>query len=206
MYPDSYRRIHTYRLNMSDAAAPAPVKAKATPKKKVSKQKVAAAHPKFSAMVVTAIGSLKERKGSSKSAITKFIVANNKVGDNANKINANIKKALKAGVVSKELKQVSGTGASGSFKLGEKKAEKVKKPKAKKPAAKKPAAKKPKEKSTTPKKPKAKIAKTPKKAAAKKPAAPKKAKSPKKTAAKKVKTPKKVAKKPAAKKAAPKKK
>ena len=149
-------------------------------KAKKSAPKKPADHPKYSEMIAAAIAALKERTGSSRQAIVKYIAANYKVGENAG---THVKLALKRGVASGDLKQVKGAGASGSFKNVEKA-----KPKAKKPAAKKPAAKKP-------------AAKKVKKPAAKKPAAkkatPKKAKKP---AAKKA-TPKK-AKKPAAKKAA----
>ena len=175
--------------------------------KKPTKPKKDAAHPKYSEMIAAAVAGLKERSGSSRQAILKYIQANYKVGDTAN---VHLKTALKSGVKAGALKQSKGTGASGSFKLGEKPkkaAKKATKPKAAKPkvkkAAKKPAAKKP-----AAKKPAAKKAKTPKKAAAKpkkaaaKPkkaaAKPKKAatKSPKKAKAakpKKVKTPKKAA-------------
>ena len=153
---------------MSDAV---PVKAKKATKKPAAKK--VADHPKYIDMVKAAITTLKERNGSSRQAILKYINANYTVSDKAP---TNTKNALKKGVVAGALKQVKGTGASGSFKLMEK-------PKAaKKPAAKKPAAKKP-------------------AAAAKKPVAKKAAG--KKAAAKK--TPKKAAKKPAAKKATPKK-
>ena len=186
--------------------------APATPKvKKVAKPKKEATHPKYIEMIQSALGSLKERSGSSRQAILKYITANYKLGEGAN-ANVHLKLALKSGVKSGAIKQSKGTGASGSFKLGEKPkakvAKKAAKPKAAKPkvkkAAKKPAAKKP-----AAKKPAAKKAKTPKKAAAKKPAAkkpaakkaaakPKKAatKSPKKAKAakpKKTKTPKKAA-------------
>ncbi|KAH9515099.1 hypothetical protein Btru_019228 [Bulinus truncatus] len=153
-------------------------------------------------MVNSAIEALKERGGSSRQAILKYIVANYKLGDNPTAINARLKAALKAGVKAGALKQSKGTGAAGSFRIGEKK--KVEKPK----AAKKVAEKKPKspKKAAKPKKPAAaaakKATKSPKKTAAKKPAAPKKAKSPKKVSAakpKKPKTPKKaVAAKPKA--------
>ena len=153
-----------------------------SPAKKAEKKKAApkkpADHPKYSDMIAAAISALKERTGSSRQAIVKYISANYKVGDSAG---THVKLALKRGVASGALKQVKGAGASGSFKNAEKP-----KPKAKKPAAKKPAAKK--VKKAVAKKPAAK--KTPKKAA-------------KKTAAKK--TPKKAAKKPAAKKPAAKK-
>ena len=188
---------------MADTAAPA--------KKKVSKPKVPAAHPKYIDMIKAALGSLKERGGSSRQAILKYVMANYKVGNDVNSINAHLKLALKSGVKKGALKQAKGKGASGSFKLGDKpkaekkpKAKKVAKPKAAKP--KKAAAAKPKKaagekkvkktpkktaapkKAKTPKKTAA--AKSPKKAAAK---APKKAKTPKKAAAKKSKTPKKAA-------------
>ena len=182
---------------MADAA-PAVVKKAA---KKTSKPKVPAAHPKYSVMVAQAIGALKERGGSSRAAVLKYILKNFKVGNNETAVNSHLKLALKAGVKAGSLKQAKGTGASGSFKLGEKpKAAKPKKA-AKKPAAKKAA--KPK-KAKSPKKPAAKTAKSPKKA--KKPAAAKKPKSPKKAAAaKKPVTKKPAAKKPVAKKPAAKK-
>ena len=182
---------------MADVAAPA------QKKKAPAKAKKPAQHPKYSEMIAAALGSLKERGGSSRQAILKYIQANYKVGEN---INAHLKMALRAGVKNGSIKQAKGTGASGSFKLGEvKKApKKAKKPKAAKPkkakspkkATKKPAAaKKPAAKKTAAKKA-PKKAKTPKKAAAKpkkatkspkkaKAAKPKKAKTPKKAAAKK---------------------
>lgn len=168
---------------MADVAAPAPAK---SPKKKASKPKKPATHPKYADMVKAAISSLKERGGSSRQAILKYILKNYKVGDNQTAVNSHLKLSLRAGVKNGALKQSKGTGASGSFSIGkvaaEKKVKKVKK--AKKPAAKKA------------KKPAAKKAKTPKKAAK-----PKKAKTPKK-AAKKPAAKKPAAKKPAAKKPA----
>lgn len=194
--------LHSPPLIMSDAAAaPAPAK-KAVKAKKPAKP---VEHPKYSVMIGAAIAALKERGGSSRQAILKYIMANYKVGSETTKINARVKTALKAGVTGGALKQAKGTGAAGSFKLGEKpkapaKPKKVKKPKA---AAKKPAAKKPKSPAKkAAKKPAAKKAKSPAKKAAKKPAAKKAAKSP----AKKVAKPKKVAKSPAKKAAKPAKK
>ena len=165
---------------MSDGEKATATKKKATPKP--------AEHPKYSEMIEAAVVALKERSGSSRQAIVKYVAANYKVSDNAA---VHIKQALKRGVASGALVQVKGTGASGSFKVAKKEA--PKKPAAKKPAAKKPAAKKPAakkaaaKKSPAKKKPAAKKAKTPKK----------KVKTPKKAAAKKP-----AAKKPAAKKAA----
>merc|ERR1712054_471251 len=138
-----------------------------------------AAHPKYSVMIAAAITALKDRTGSSRQAILKYICANYKV--DAAKAAVQIRLALKRGVAKGALKmaRASGKGA-GSYKLVKvekpKKAKKAKKPKAKKPKAakkaKKPAAKKA-------KKPK-KVAKKP---AAKKPAAKKAAKKPAKKAA-----------------------
>merc|ERR1711894_543673 len=179
----SLRLYPTTSIIMSDAAAaPAPAKApaKASPKKKAAaKPKVAPAHPKYSEMIKQAITALKERGGSSRQAILKYIMKNFKVGTDEGKVNTHLKMALRAGAKNNTLKNSKGSGASGSFKLGEaaKKAAKPKKAKADKP----------------------KKAKTPKKAAK-----PKKAKTPKKAAAKpKAKKP--AAKKPAAKKPAAKK-
>merc|ERR1711973_223669 len=159
------------KLKMSDAASPAKKKAE----KKPAAKKVAE-HPKYSEMIAAAIGALKERSGSSRQGILKYIAANYKVGDGAN---THVKLALKRGVASGDLKQVKGTGASGSFKLAEKPKPAKKKPAAKKPVAKKvakkPAAKKA-AKKATPKKAKKPAAKKAKKTPAKKKAAPKKAK------------------------------
>ena len=171
--------------------------------KKKSAPKKPAEHPKYIDMISAAIAALKERNGSSRQAILKYIQANYKVGENAS---VHLKQALKRGVTSGALSQPKGTGASGSFKLVKKAAEKKKKP-AKKPAAKKPAAKK----TTTAKKPAAKKAKkaSPKKKTAAKKSTPKKAaKKPAKKPSSAKKTKKPAAKKPAAKskKATPKKK
>ena len=161
-----------------------------SPKKKAAAKKPAD-HPKYSEMIAAAIGALKERSGSSRQAIVKYIGANYKVGDSAG---THVKLALKRGVAGGALKQVKGTGASGSFKLTEKPKAPKKKPAAKKPAAKKaakkPAAKKPAAaKKATPKKKKAAKKATPKKAAKK--ATPKKKPAAKKPAAKKAKKAKK---------------
>ena len=149
------------------------------PKKKAAPKKPAA-HPTYKEMVVAAIGSLKEKKGSSRQAILKYIEANYKVSENVrNHLNRALTRSVKSGVLS----QPKGTGASGSFKVVVK---------AKNTVAKKPVAKKAK---------KAKKVKKAKKSAAKKPAAKKPAakKAPKKKNPKK-KAAKKAAKKPAAKK------
>ena len=196
---------------MSEAAtAKSPVKTKP----KAKKAPKPAAHPPYLDMIKAAVAALKERNGSSRQAIEKYIKANYKISE----VGSHLKLALKRAAASGKLVHTKGVGASGSFKLAkeEKKEKKpVKKPaakkkpatKPKKPAAKKvakkPSAKKPASKKPAAKKPAAKksAAKSPaKKPAAKKPAAKKAAKKPaKKPAAKKP------AKKPAAKKASSKK-
>merc|ERR1712105_159939 len=62
-----------------EAPAAAPAKAKKAPKAK--KPAVKPAHPPFAAMIAAAIGALKERGGSSRPAILKYILANNKIAD-----------------------------------------------------------------------------------------------------------------------------
>ena len=134
-----------------------------------------------------------ERGGSSRQAILKYIIKHYNVGHDERLVNAHLKLALRAGVKNGTLKQAKGTGASGSFRVGDKK-EKAEKPK-----------KKTVKKAKKVKKPKAagaKKAKKPKKAGeakAKKPKA-KKPKAAKKPAAAKAKKPK--AAKPKAKAAA----
>merc|ERR1712173_503355 len=146
--------------------------------KKAAKPKAPAAHPKYSVMIAAAIAALKDRTGSSRQAILKYVCANYKV--DAAKAGQHLRMALKAGIKKGSLKMAkeSGKGA-GKFKLVKvekpkkvkkvKKAVKPKKPaakKAKKPAAKKPAKKAPAKKAAA-KKPAKKA--PAKKAAAKKP-------------------------------------
>ena len=165
---------------MSEAA-----QTKSPAKKKPSKPKKPADHPPYGDMIKAAIVALKERGGSSRQAIEKYIKANYKVGE----VGPHLKMALRRGVASGKFVHTKGVGASGSFKVPkeEKKAPKksakkpekkpkkpaakkaAKKPVAKKPAAKKPAAKKKPAKKSAAKKPSKKS--TPKKTASKKPAA-----------------------------------
>merc|ERR1711881_590436 len=120
------------------------------------KVKKAAAHPKYSVMIAAAITALKDRTGSSRAAILKHVVANNKV--DATKAVTQVRLALK---------RASAKGKNaGSYKLV-----KVVKPKKVKKVVKKKAAKKPAAK---------KVAKKPAAKKAKKPAAKKAAKAPKK--------------------------
>ncbi|XP_035699563.1 transcriptional regulatory protein AlgP-like [Branchiostoma floridae] len=157
--------------------------------KKPAAPKAPAAHPPTTVMVTAAVEALKDRTGSSLSAIKKYIAGNYKF--DVEKKAHFIKRALKTLVEKGTLLQVKGTGASGSFKINvaaKKAAEKAAKKAVKKQVAKKPVAKKAaKPKTSKPKKPKAKKATTPKKTTTKKPTASKKTKkSPaKKPAAKK---------------------
>jgi len=172
----------------------------AAPKKTDAKPKKPTLHPKYSEMVKSAIAVQKERGGSSRQAILKYIMANYKLGGDAKSVNAHLKIALRNGVKSGSLNQSKGTGASGSFRIGEKekgekkpRAKKVTKPKAAaKPKAPKlkntpKKAKKDVKKSTKSKKPKAtettkpkKVAKSTPKKATKSPKTKPKAKTPKK--------------------------
>ena len=172
-----------------------------SPKKKTATKPKPAVHPKYVEMVAKAVTALKERGGSSRQAILKYILANFNVGTDAKVVNTHLKIALRNGVKNKSLKQSKGTGASGSFKVGEvpkpakkKPVKKAVKPKAAKPKAAKPKTAKPK-KATTPKKKTTTKKTATKKAATKQPAGEKKTAKPKasKPAAKKTAT-----KKPAA--------
>ena len=75
---------------MSDAPAAAPV-AK-TPKKKAAPKKPAT-HPTTAVMVAAAITALKDKKGSSRAAIKKYIAANYKV--DIVKLGPHLKKTLR---------------------------------------------------------------------------------------------------------------
>jgi len=180
----------------------ADVKAK-TQKKKAATAKAVkkpSDHPKYSEMVQQALGTLKERGGSSRQAILKYIVKNFKVGNDENVVNTHLKIALRSGVKNASLKQSKGTGAAGSFRLGEeaKKPKAIKKPKV--AAAKKPT----KAKSATGVKSPKKVVKKAAAVAKKPKTADKPAKKAKADKSKKAATPKKAAAKVAApKKAAP---
>ena len=144
------------------------------PAKKAKKPPAPASHPKYSVMISAAIKALKDRNGSSRQAILKYITANYKV--EPKKATVQLRLSLKRAVASGNLKMAKEKGkGAGCFKLADNNTEK--KPKAKPAKAKKPAAKKEK---------KAAKPKAAKKPTVKKPAV-------KKSAAKK--TPKKAAKK-----------
>jgi len=106
------------------AATPAVKKVKAVKAAKPASTKPS--HPTFMSMISDALKKLAERNGSSRQAIVKFIVANYKLEEKS--VNQHVKLVLKNGVKSGNIKQSSGVGASGSFKLGDniKNAEKLK--------------------------------------------------------------------------------
>ena len=172
---------------------------------KTSAKKKPAEHPPYADMIKAALLALKERNGSSRQAIEKYIKANYKVDE----VGSHLKMALKRGATSGKFVHTKGVGASGSFKLAKeemKEKKPMKKPAAKnkpkkpaakktakkpaakkatkKPAAKKTAAKKPAAEKPAAKKPVAKKPAAAKKTAAKKPAKKAAKKSPKKTAKK----------------------
>ena len=151
---------------------------------KVKKLAKPADHPPYASMIADAIKGLGDKKGSSRQAILKYVVANNRV--DAAKAALRVRLALAKMIASKNV--VAGAAAgkkgAGSFKLSveAKKPKIAKKPKGKKPAVKKPkkakkkpaakkVAKKPAAKKSTGKKPTVKKSLKP---ATKKPA-PKKA-------------------------------
>lgn len=117
---------------------------KAATSSAVKKPKTKPNHPPTAQMVNSAIKDLKERSGSSLSAIKKYLAANYKV--DAEKLAPFIKKYLKAAVTNGNLIQTKGKGASGSFKLPPGSAKKAEKAEAAIAKKKKPATKKLKEK------------------------------------------------------------
>lgn len=176
-------------------SAPAAVKVSKRSSGKTASTKKAE-HPTYREMIRCALGAMKERKGTSRQKIQKYIVDTYKLDLSAS--NSHLKRALTSGVEKGAFLQTTGKGASGSFKLAKAVPMISAGPKRKKAAAKKPAAKKAAAKKRA-KKPAAKKAtkktaakKRPVKKSAKKPAVSKRAASKKKVTKKK---------KPAAKKA-----
>lgn len=94
----------------------------ATPKTKKS-PKAPAAHPPYREMIGHAIKDLKERNGSSRQAISKYIKSHYKVDEKADSL---LRRSLVAGVKSGNLMQTKGIGASGSFKMAPKHSNKPK--------------------------------------------------------------------------------
>merc|ERR1712158_16800 len=101
--------------------------------KKPAKAKTAPSHPTYSVMITAAVGALKDRTGSSRQAILKYICANYKVDDK--KAATQLRLSLKRGVAAGSLKMAKEKGkGAGCYKLPdkEKKAVTKKAPKAKK--------------------------------------------------------------------------
>ncbi|KAI1709108.1 linker histone h1 and h5 family domain-containing protein [Ditylenchus destructor] len=119
-YDDDRSGEQEHKMARRAAKAPKVAKPKAPKAPKVAKPKVPSSHPAYGDMTKKAITELKEHKGSSRAAILKYILQHYKVGDNIVKINAHLRQALKRGVVTGSLKQTKGTGASGSFRIGDK--------------------------------------------------------------------------------------
>ena len=155
---------------------------------KANKPVAKSTHPTYAVMISAAINGLKERGGSSRPAILKYIMANYNIADAA-KAQVSTKLAIRKMLAAENIIQVKG-----SFKIP--KVEKAIKPKPAKPETIKPASKKPAKKDKKPGE------KKPKKSATKKPEAKKPAKKATKKPAAKKPVPKTAAKKPTAKKAA----
>ncbi|KAB8236776.1 hypothetical protein ETB97_011288 [Aspergillus alliaceus] len=104
-------------------------------------KKTGSTHASYRDMIKDAILNLKERNGSSRQSIKKYVLANNKIAPaSTNAFDSQFNKAIKAGVEKGEFTQPK--GPSGPVKLAKKEA-------AAKPAAKKTTAAKPKKATTT---------------------------------------------------------
>jgi len=149
--------------------APSKSAAKAKKEKKPTKAKTAPSHPTYSVMITAAVGALKDRTGSSRQAILKYICANYTVDDK--KAATQTRLALKRMTAGVELRMAKDKGkGAGCYKLASDKADKpAPEKKAKAPAkkVKKPAAAAKKAKVTKPK-PAGKLKPAAKKSAAKK--------------------------------------
>merc|ERR1711862_1033676 len=137
-----------------------------------SKKAKNAAHPTYKEMIAAAIRGLKQRGGSSRQAIAKYISSHYKVGANSNvHLRMAIKRALASGML------VRSAAHSGTFRLNAAALKKPKKSPKKKKAAKKPKAKKAKKpKKKTAAKKKKTTKKTTKKKTTKRRSLPKRAK------------------------------
>merc|ERR1712055_1122985 len=95
-------------------SAPAAVKVSKRPSGKTASTKKAE-HPTYREMISCALGAMKERKGTSRQKIQKYIVDTYKLDLSAS--NSHLKRALTSGVEKGAFLQTTGKGASGSFKL-----------------------------------------------------------------------------------------
>merc|ERR1719244_990415 len=97
------------------AAAEAPP-AKEKKEKNPAKAKAAPTHPKYSVMITAAVKALKDRTGSSRQAILKYIVANYKVDEKkaATQVRLSLKRLAASGAL--KMAKEKGKGA-GCYKL-----------------------------------------------------------------------------------------
>jgi len=114
------------------ATPKSPSKRKGAPKKTAAsapKRKVMAKsdHPQYDVMIKEAIADLKERKGSSRQAILKYLMANFDLGDDVKIVNNHLKKALVRMTEADVLRRPKGIGSTGSFRLASKESKKGKK-------------------------------------------------------------------------------
>ncbi|KAM3722712.1 Histone H1.4 [Dirofilaria immitis] len=75
-------------------------------------------HPSYSQMIKEAITALKDRKGSSRVAILKYISSRYQLGDNGKRIHSQLRLAIKKGIASGKFTLAKGAGVNGSFRLG----------------------------------------------------------------------------------------
>lgn len=80
------------------AAASPKAKAPAAAKKPAAKESASGSHPPYLEMIVAAVESLKERSGSSRQAILKYITSNYSLGVDQKMANVHLKQALKRGI------------------------------------------------------------------------------------------------------------
>merc|ERR1712126_251609 len=113
-YLSTYKTIFIMADAEAPAAEAAPAKApKATkaakaPKAKKAAAKKPAAHPPYAAMITAAIKGLADKKSSSRQAILKYVIANNKV--DAAKAAVRVRLALKKMLAAKKLVPAAAAG------------------------------------------------------------------------------------------------
>ncbi|VDO79158.1 unnamed protein product [Onchocerca flexuosa] len=135
---------------------------KARPKKLGTK--AVKTHPSYSQMIKEAITALKDRKGSSRVAILKYISTRYQLGDNGKRVHSQLRLAIKKGIASGNFALAKGAGVNGSFRLGTKvEAKKKDKSHVRKKKASKQSKKSSKVASSSPKKPRMKKTTTAKK-------------------------------------------
>ncbi|VDK82316.1 unnamed protein product [Litomosoides sigmodontis] len=116
-------------------------------------------HPSYSQMINEAIAALKDRKGSSRVAILKYISHRYQLSDNGKRVHSQLRLAIKRGIASGKLMLAKGAGVNGSFRLGNNVGNNVKKGSSRKQKPSK-REKKTKTSSASPKKPRMKETKT----------------------------------------------